>query len=211
MKYLSILIIVLIPVTIILINISILAKNYNFYLTIYKTQNIYNNFPNESILDSATKNLIDYFRNKNILDQNYYSGQAQIHLKDVKYLLNIVSITSLIVITTVFFLNGLFVYKKELKRLTGSLVKGGLATIILTIIISAFLIFNFQGFFIDFHKIFFRNNYWLFDESDNLIKMFPERFFMYFSYVLIGNIIITSLVLILSATIIRKINDKPHI
>lgn len=211
MKYLAILIIVLIPVVIIFANVSLLATNYNFYLQIYREQNIYNNFNDTTTLNEATSNLNGYFRGKNMLEQKYYSNQAVLHLKDVKSLVNIVQITTYGSIFLLIFLVAYLIYKKQIDKLTKAFVLGTISTIILTIVIALSLTMNFQKMFTYFHIILFRNNYWLFDESDNLIKMFPQKFFVSFAYYLVTNIIVTSLVFLLAVLIFKKINDKPHL
>lgn len=211
MKYLAILIIVLIPMAIIFANISLLATNYNFYLKIYKEQNIYDDFSDTSILNRATSNLAGYFRGNNMLDVKYYSEQAIMHMKDVKDLLNIAQTITYGSFFLLMLLVAYLIYKKQIDKLTKAFILGTVSTIILTTVIAVSLAMNFQKMFIYFHLALFRNNYWLFDESDNLIKMFPQKFFVSFAYNLVTNIIVTCLVLLLVALIFKKINDKPHL
>lgn len=211
MKYLAILIIVLIPMVIIFANMSLLATNYNFYLKIYKEQNIYDDFKDTSILNRVTSNLIGYFRGINMLDVNFYSEQAIMHMKDVKDLLNIAQTITYGSFFLLMFLVAYLMYKKLIGKLTKAFILGTVSTIILTIVIAVSLTMNFQNMFIYFHLALFRNNYWLFDESDNLIKMFPQKFFVSFAYHLVTNIIVTSLVLLLVVLIFKKINDKPNL
>lgn len=188
-----------------------MAKNYNLYLKIYQNQGIYKNFSGQQILNSKTKNLLGYYRNKNILDQNFYSEQAQAHLKDVKSLLTILDISSLITTLVVVLIIVILLKKRQKDVILKNVLIGASAAAALTIITATLVAFSFQTFFWDFHKVLFRNNYWLFDETDNLIKMFPERFFVSFAYTLIANIMVTSLVLILVAVIVRKSYDKPNV
>ena len=45
---------------------------------------------------------------------------------------------------------------------------------------------DFSKAFIIFHKIFFRNNYWIFDESlDPIIKVLPEEVFIIYAIVIL--------------------------
>lgn len=210
MKYITLLIIVLIPVVIILTNLSLLTANYNFYLQIYKEQNVYNNFIERTVLTEATTNLIGYFRGKNMLDVNFYSEQAIVHLKDVKYLLDIAKALTYGSTFLLMLLIAYLVSKKEMERLTKAAIFGTLSTIIVTIAITISFLINFQNMFVYFHLALFRNNYWLFEESDNLIKMFPQKFFVSFATHLVSNIIVTAFLLLLTAFIIKKINDKSH-
>ncbi len=210
MKYTTVLIIVLIPLVIIFTNLAALATNYNFYLQIYREQNIYNDFNESAALNEAALNLIGYFRGKNMLEQKFYSNQAILHLIDVKHLLNTahfltISLNILLIFTTIY-----TILKKDARKLLKAYLLGAVATIVLTITVLGLLTLDFEGLFIYFHLALFRNNYWLFDGSDNLIKMFPQSFFISFAFHLVTNIIVTALVLLLAALILKKINDKPH-
>lgn len=211
MKYLTVLIIVLIPLTIIFTNASLLVTNYSFFLKIYREQNIYINFSDATTLNKETNNVIGYFRGNNLLDVNFYSVQAISHLKDVKNLLNIAQTIMYGSMLLLIFLITYVISKKELENLRKAITLGAALTIILTIVVAATLIVNFQNMFIYFHLALFRNNYWLFEESDNLIKMFPQKFFVSFAGYLASDIIATAIVLLLACLIIKKINDKPHV
>lgn len=53
---------------------------------------------------------------------------------------------------------------------------------------------NFSGSFELFHRIFFRNDYWIFDPvSDPVINILPEDFFMHGTYMILGLITLMSL------------------
>ncbi len=207
-KYDPILIIVLIPVAIIASNVTILATNFNFYTKIYQDKNIYDNFSNKKVLEDGTHNLLGYFRGKNLLDQNFYSSQATRHLKDVKNLLNITKLASFVLLISIFLLSFSLYLKKAYKALISSWVKGALLTLIFVAVICSLLLLDFQKLFFDFHLIFFRNNDWLFEPTDNLVKMFPQEFFTSFALYLAGNIIATTLFIAIFAQIIKNINDK---
>ena len=50
---------------------------------------------------------------------------------------------------------------------------------------------NFSKAFIIFHKIFFNNNYWIFDErTDPIIKVLPEEVFELYALVIISIIVV---------------------
>lgn len=57
---------------------------------------------------------------------------------------------------------------------------------------------NFDQTFIIFHKIFFRNNYWLFDPvTDPVITILPDTFFLHALIVIIASVVLGSLTLFL--------------
>ena len=56
------------------------------------------------------------------------------------------------------------------------LSRGGFATSALILLIIAFVLFGFRIFFVAFHQVFFETGTWIFNYSDTLIRLFPERF-----------------------------------
>ena len=66
--------------------------------------------------------------------------------------------------------------------------------IVAPFILSSGFIINFKKTFTLFHKIFFNNNYWLFDSNtDPIILILPEHFFMLCGIVIIIFQFVTSL------------------
>ncbi len=196
MKISQFLLILFLPLVIVLSNLLFLINNFSFYETIYKKENVYQNFDTVSHVTTATEELIGYFRGQNKLEDNIYSIQAKIHLKDVKWLIDLASIINflsvfIVILTVIFFLK-----KKKIKQLRRSVLLGSSFTISLVIILTVSLVFNFDILFIKFHQIFFRNNLWLFPQDDNLIKLFPVSFFVEFTKRLLINIFVTVFVLL---------------
>ena len=68
----------------------------------------------------------------------------------------------------------------------------GANTLIITIIsLLTIMTIDFSKAFIVFHKIFFNNDYWIFDErTDPIIKVLPEEVFMLYALVIIGLVFI---------------------
>jgi len=56
------------------------------------------------------------------------------------------------------------------------LMLGGWFTVGLTLAVLVLTVGAFQTIFVDFHRVFFEGNTWLFARSDTLIRLFPERF-----------------------------------
>jgi len=54
--------------------------------------------------------------------------------------------------------------------------RGGWLTVILIATVLVFVIFGFGVFFVFFHNMFFQSGTWMFEWSDTLIRLFPERF-----------------------------------
>jgi len=58
----------------------------------------------------------------------------------------------------------------------GGMARGGLLTAGLVGLLIAFVLVSFGVLFVAFHNIFFASGTWLFEYSDTLIRLFPERF-----------------------------------
>ena len=76
------------------------------------------------------------------------------------------------------------------------------------ILISAYII-DFSKAFVLFHKIFFRNNYWIFDaNTDPIINALPEDLFMIYGAIILGIVIISSIIIKIINKNINKKNYK---
>ena len=63
------------------------------------------------------------------------------------------------------------------RRLGWGLLGGGALTLILMLALGLLVLFDFEGFFLQFHLLSFANDFWLLDPSrDYLIMLFPEGF-----------------------------------
>lgn len=98
------------------------------------------------------------------------------HMLDVRNLTSPVLLiwSALCLFFIVFFLASYM--KKWLPDFLRSLRTGGLITILLIIFILLFVGLNFDLLFTHFHQIFFEGDSWLFYVTDNLIRLFPMRF-----------------------------------
>ena len=104
------------------------------------------------------------------------------HFKEVKdifilfYILALVSLVLTILIV---------IYKKRIKDYTYLLVSS-LTAIILPTLVGLFVAIDFERAFIIFHKIFFNNDYWIFDPSkDPVILILPDTFFLHAALLII--------------------------
>lgn len=75
----------------------------------------------------------------------------------------------------IFILGGLW-FSGERFAAWRSLKRGGLATLIVMIVLGLGLAVGFSLVFVGFHRVFFEGETWLFPRSDTLIRLFPERF-----------------------------------
>lgn len=101
------------------------------------------------------------------------------HMRDVKNIykvINIIKIVSAIITLTIILL---YAYEKvnvfKFKELRNALCIAYLVPILFGIL----YLVDFQGAFVKFHEIFFKNDLWLLDpKTDLLIRLMPEEFFI---------------------------------
>lgn len=150
----------------------------------------------KNIIKKNYDNLIDY-------NQFFYSGrlkltmpmseEGQIHFADVKKIFDTVEI--LCIITLIL---SVFLIKKQITQHDFEFLKlSSIITILLPSIAGIFTAVNWESTFIMFHKIMFRNDYWLFDEAtDSVITILPDDFFLHCAIMIIVLILISSLLCI---------------
>jgi integral membrane protein (TIGR01906 family) len=95
---------------------------------------------------------------------------------DVKNLIQVM-FSAWWILLAVLVLAGLLSWKfGALRQYWSALSTGGWITVGLIAAILIFVAISFNSLFTDFHRIFFSGDTWLFEFSDNLIRLFPMTF-----------------------------------
>src|SRR3989344_3066099 len=198
--------IILIPLVIILGNFEYLVFNFGFYQKLYQKAGVYQTFSDREIVNYATDNLLGYFRGKNQLDHNFFSNQAKLHLNNVKNILKLTSGLFYLSLATVLAISVVLIFKKQYRKLARSFFISSVMTLVFVGLL-AFGIFQvFDPIFTKFHQVAFNNNLWLFPADDNLIRLFPQQFFILFANSLASNIIFSSaFIALVSAILVKKV------
>ena len=185
--------ILIIPILILLLSFKLIALNP----IVYNTE--MDKLGNQEY-DSQVTNLLDYLNNKNSLVGSYNTIE-KMHLYDVKELLDksdiVLYFTSIISILLILFL---YYNKTGLE----SFYYGGLLTLSLLLITFVAIQLSFVTSFTYFHKLLFTNNYWVLNDNDLLIKMFPETFFHDLAQYIFGLVLLFSLFLTTAGYFIKK-------
>lgn len=104
------------------------------------------------------------------------SEKGRIHFVDVKNILVAIQYAMYISIC-ISLIGGIYLIRKQKEKF---LVYAAILTIVFPIVIILPIAINFEKSFVFFHKLLFQNDYWLFDpETDPIIRMLPEQFFMH--------------------------------
>ena len=118
---------------------------------------------------------------------------GKIHFREVKQIFETIQVSMLIsgIVSIILLIKRFKEKEYRFLRLTG------IITILIPSILAFFAAIDFEQAFIIFHKLFFRNNFWVFDyQTDPVIKILPETFFMH-CFILIVLIIVVVAVLCL--------------
>ena len=131
-----------------------------------------------------------------------YSNKGKIHFEEVRYIIqNVIKI--FIVCFIVCFIGIITNIKNkniEFLKITSKVL------IIIPLILSLPLIFNFDKSFTIFHEILFDNDYWIFDPNlDTVINILPKEFFLHAGIMILGLILIAS---ILNYILYRYLKEK---
>lgn len=143
--------------------------------------------------------LISYLQNpfiKKLEFENFImSKNGEFHFYEVKKIF--LSIYLLIfIILAVFLARAIYYRNKNIPLKWPSLLnKGANGLIIIITILASAIVTNFSKAFVIFHKIFFNNDYWIFDEkTDPIIKVLPEELFELYAIIILSIVIVSIII-----------------
>ncbi len=210
--FLIFIIVLNIPFILYLNSLYLLLFNQYFYKLGFERNGVYNNFADKSVPDVTAKQLIEYFKSDSLElpGIDLFNQKEKEHLLDVKLLIDwsldkyfFFLIVSMLCVLLLYFVDK----KNFIKRVSYSLLFGGLLTIIFTIVL-VISILKFDFMFTQFHLVFFPQGNWMFPTEYNLIKLFPKSFFFDGFVVVIILSLIQSFVLLLISSSITIKNKK---
>lgn len=163
--------------------LTVLNSTFVYKYAIQKYElNSYTGLSTELLMDNY-KRVINYvqnpFNNELLLNKLTMSEFGRIHFYEVKRIFVALYIISIIFVITMF----IKIIVNRNNNLKQTLIKSFNSSVniiaVIFIFVSAASVIDFSKTFYIFHKIFFRNNYWIFDPvSDPIINALPEEFFM---------------------------------
>lgn len=139
--------------------------------------------------------LIDYnnltYRGELVFPTMPLSETARIHFREVK---NVFAVFEYGAILTLLLSIVLIVWKRRRKQY-GYLAVAAAGAVGLPAVLGLLIAVNWQWFFVTFHELVFRNDYWLFDPvQDPIITVLPDAFFMHCALMILGLAALGSLV-----------------
>jgi len=125
-------------------------------------------------LDSSENGLIHFSEVKNIFTAFYIIGAISLVLGII-----------------------IIIFKSK-KKDYSYLMVSAITAVVLPLLLAIYMAIDFDRAFVVFHKIFFRNDYWLFDPvTDPVITILPDEFFMHCAIMIILIVLFFSLLFIL--------------
>jgi len=215
----SILMILIVPVVIYLYNFNSTAFNKYLYKEEFSKYNVYNNLKDYDIekINNDVLNYLQFEKNNNLIENNFFNEREKIHLLDVKYLIQTIlsiyyfSIISIIllVITLIIFLK--FNFKIIAKKLLIILAVGNLLTLLDAVMFFLLSNFNFDFVFDSFHKTFFSPGTFTFNpELENIVVLYTENLFFDVLVKIILNTILSSIIIFSFSILVLFIFFKPN-
>ncbi len=120
------------------------------------------------------------------------SETGRIHFEEVKRIFDIIQITFMVTGVA----SAIMIYQNIRQKEYRYLRLTSLFSIGIPLVIGFLASLDFNKAFVVFHQIVFRNNYWIFDyQSDPVIQILPEAFFMHCFIMIVVIIIVMSLIL----------------
>lgn len=137
--------------------------------------------------------LIDYcspfFQGDLVFPTLSASKSGLIHFEEVKDIF--VGFYQLGAITLI--LGIIIVIQKAKNKDFSYLLVSSITAVVLPLVLALFMMIDFDRSFILFHKLFFENDYWLFDPStDPVITILPDTFFLHCAFMIIFIVILLS-------------------
>ncbi|MDX5683423.1 TIGR01906 family membrane protein [Clostridioides difficile] len=153
--------------------------------------------------------LIDYNLNKNVsefkLPTLKSSPQGKIHFEEVRNIFqNINKLAKLLLVVSLVGII-LSVKNKNIKILKTT----SITLIIMPLLLTVPILLNFDKSFIIFHKLLFRNDYWIFNpDLDPVINILPEEFFFHSGMMILILILLVSIVLFVMYKLCKSLSIK---
>lgn len=153
--------------------------------------------------------LIDYNLNKNVsefkLPTLKSSPQGKIHFEEVRNIFqNINKLAKLLLVVSLVGII-LSVKNKNIKILKTT----SITLIIMPLLLTVPILLNFEKSFIIFHKLLFRNDYWIFNpDLEPVINILPEEFFFHSGMMILILILLVSIVLFVMYKLCKSLSIK---
>ena len=169
--------------------------NTAFYQSQFKKLDVYRQFQSSEQAQTVSQNVINFLCCAQSLNGEFFSKREVAHMQDVKNIISLVRIQFYLISGFLIVCLLLLFMLKRVDLILLALKWGSVLTIISIIFLWLLSISNFDGFFLRFHYLTFKNDFWLLPKDSTLIKLFPEKFFANFANQIALQAVIMSVVI----------------
>lgn len=166
-------------------------KEYGFFKKEYRKYQVAEQLSmTEEDLGKVTSYMMDYLIGKKEtlsiktqVDgryQDFFNHQDRLHMEDVqKLFLGGLRLRDICLLLSLAGMIWIGFREKEWKKILAIAYRNGARVFgVLAVLLALWCVLDFSRVFVIFHKLFFRNDLWMFDpETDYMIRMLPEGFF----------------------------------
>ena len=117
------------------------------------------------------------------------------HMRDVRRLFGAALRVQLVAALAIAVLALVLLRTRFRSAVPAGLLAGSLATLAIAVLAVPVILLGFDGFFTRFHEIFFSGDSWRFADSDTLIRIYPEQFWVDVSRITAGLAVAQAIVL----------------
>ena len=209
MRIVSYLIFIFFAPAFILINFNFLVFNHGFYKSQFEKLNVYETFGSKEVVNNQSKTLIGYLCCGKELDLNFFTEREGLHLSDVKKIITLNQVASVVLVGLILAGLLILILKKNEREFAKTVMGASAITVVAVIFLWLSALFNFDWFFLKFHFLAFDNDLWQLPESANLIKLFPQQFFVNFANrIAIQTLAISAGLFLVSYYFVKKYDAK---
>ena len=211
MRAISYFIFIFFAPALILLNFNFLVFNSAFYKSQFKKLNVYEEFESKEIVDNQSDGLIGYLCCGKNLDENFFTERERLHLSDVKKIITLNQAAAVLLGGLVLVGLIILILKRDEKEFAKTIMGASAITVFAVIFLWLSALFNFDRIFLQFHFLAFDNDLWQLSESANLIKLFPQQFFVNFANrIAIQTLIISAGLFLASYYFVKRYDSKKH-
>ncbi|MDO5345224.1 MAG: TIGR01906 family membrane protein [Lachnospiraceae bacterium] len=125
----------------------------------------------------------------------FMSNTGRIHFQEVKRIFAVIQYLCM----GSFLLSVIGMIRYGRRRSASWLRTAGILTLAIPAVLGILAAVNWDAFFVAFHKLFFRNNYWLFDSrTDPVILILPDAYFLHCAVLILLLVLLGSLLCFLA-------------
>src|SRR3990167_1362476 len=209
MRIVSYLIFIFFAPAFILINFNFLVFNHGFYKSQFEKLNVYETFGSKEVVNNQSKTLIGYLCCGKELDLNFFTEREGLHLSDVKKIITLNQVASVLLVGLILAGLLILILKKNEREFAKTVMGASAITVVAVIFLWLSALFNFDWFFLKFHFLAFDNDLWQLPESANLIKLFSQQFFVNFANrIAIQTLAISAGLFLVSYYFVKKYDAK---